>query len=123
MNFPAAVMACLTKYATFSGRASRSEYWYFQLFVHLVLLGIVVIAASVEDTAHVIGAGSSLFYLAIILPSLAAAVRRLHDRNRSGWHYLWVLAPFFGAIVVLIWLCQKGVDGENRFGPDPLLQR
>jgi len=120
MNFPAAVKSCFSKYANFSGRASRSEYWYFQLFIHVVLAILVVMVPIEPDTATAVGIASCAFYLFIWLPSLAAAVRRLHDRNRSGWHYLWVLVPFFGGIVVLIWLCQGGVEGENRFGPDPL---
>ena len=84
----------------------------------VLVLGIVPIA---PDTAKAVGIACCAFNLFVWLPSLAVAVRRLHDRNRSGWHYLWVLAPFFGSIVVLIWLCQEGVEGENRFGPDPLV--
>lgn len=121
MNFPTAVKACLAKYATFAGRASRSEFWYFQLFIALVLALMVVLAAVEARTGPAIGIASCVFYLLVWLPTLAASVRRLHDRNRSGWHYLWVFVPFFGALVVLIWHCQKGVAGDNRFGPDPLL--
>ncbi|TAJ35469.1 MAG: DUF805 domain-containing protein [Reyranella sp.] len=119
MNLPAAVKSCFAKYAIFDGRASRSEYWYFQLFVHVVLAVLVVLVPIVPDMATAVGVAGCVFYLFIWLPSLAAAVRRLHDRNRSGWHYLWVLVPF-GAIAVLIWLCQEGIEGDNRFGPDPL---
>jgi uncharacterized membrane protein YhaH (DUF805 family) len=123
MNFPAAVKSCFSKYAVFDGRASRSEYWYFQLFIHgvlLILVSIVAIVPAVSDTAKAVAIAGCTFYLFVWLASLAVTVRRLHDRNRSGWHYFWVLAPFFGGIVLLIWLCQKGVEGENRFGPDPL---
>ena len=120
MNFPTAVKSCFSRYATFNGRASRSEYWYFQLFVHVTLAVLVVLASIARDMATAVGVAGCVFYLFIWLPSLAAAVRRLHDRNRSGWHYLWVLVPF-GAIAVLIWLSQEGVEGENRFGPDPLV--
>lgn len=120
MNFPAAVKSCFSKYATFDGRASRSEYWYFQLFVLVVLAVLVVLMLVEPDAARVVGVAGCLFYLGIFLPGLAVTVRRLHDRNRSGWHYLWVLLPFFGTFVVLIWVCQEGVEGDNRFGLDPL---
>ncbi len=123
MNFLSAVKTCVAKYATFAGRASRSEYWYFHLFIVLVLVLMVVLAAVEPRTRNAIGIASCVFYLFVWLPSLAVAVRRLHDRNRSAWHYLWVFVPFFGAIVVVIWLCQKGVEGENRFGPDPLWKK
>ena len=121
MNFSAAVRSCFAKYANFNGRASRSEYWYFQLFIFLVLVVMVVLAAIEPPTRTAVGIASCVFYLLVWLPSLAASVRRLHDRNRSGWHYLWVFVPFFGAIVVVIWHCQKGVEGSNRFGGDPLV--
>ena len=124
MSFTAAIKTCFAKYITFRGRAPRSEFWYFHLFVFLVMLVIVVAAAvtatNAREMAPIVGVVGALFYLAIILPGLAVMVRRLHDRNRSGWHYWWVLVPFIGGIIVFIWLCQKGVEGENRFGPDPL---
>jgi uncharacterized membrane protein YhaH (DUF805 family) len=123
MTFMTAVRTCFSKYLVFEGRASRSEFWYFQLFIYLVLLAIVIVAANVQETASAIGTAGIAFYAAIILPGLAATVRRLHDRNRSGWHYWWVLVPIAGGLIVLIWLCQKGVEGENRFGPDPLAAR
>ena len=123
MNFLAAVKSCLSSYAIFAGRASRSEYWYFQLFIFGTLALLVALMPLAPDIAGAVSVACCVFYLVTWLPSLAAAVRRLHDRNRSAWHYLWVFVPFFGAIVVVIWLCQKGVEGENRFGPDPLAVR
>jgi uncharacterized membrane protein YhaH (DUF805 family) len=124
MSFTAAIKTCFAKYITFRGRAPRSEFWYFHLFVFLVMLVIVVAAAvtatNAQEMAPIVGVVGAVFYLAIILPGLAVMVRRLHDRNRSGWHYWWVLVPFVGGIIVFIWMCQKGVEGENRFGPDPL---
>ncbi len=118
MNFPAAVKSGL--YVTFEGRAARSEYWYFQLFACLVYLAFVVVYLAEPRTAEVVGVVSVVVYLGLYLPTLAVTVRRLHDRNRSGWNILWVLVPFFGAIVLLLWFCQRGVEGDNRFGPDPL---
>jgi uncharacterized membrane protein YhaH (DUF805 family) len=120
MNFPDAVKSCLSRYAVFAGRASRSEYWYFQLFIFGTLALLVALMPIASDMAGAVSVAGCVFYLVTWPPNLAAAVRRLHDRNRSAWHYLWVFVPFFGAIVVVIWLCQKGVEGDNRFGPDPL---
>jgi len=67
-----------------------------------------------------LGIAVFVLYVALIPPTIAVTVRRLHDRNRSGWNYWWVLMPFFGALVVLIWCCQRGMEGSNRFGLDPL---
>ena len=125
MGFVEAVRTCLAKYATFSGRASRSEFWWFALFHALVLVAIAVIAAvsamsDVQRVAQAVGVAGAVVYIALILPMLAATIRRLHDRNRSGWSYFWVLVPFVGGLIVLIWCLQRGVEGDNRFGPDPL---
>ncbi len=121
MNFPTAVKAGLSRYVTFEGRAARSEYWYFLLFTLLVYLFVVAVYLIEPRTAEVVGVVFVVVYIGLYLPTLAVAVRRLHDRNRSGWNVLWVLVPFFGAIVLLIWFCQRGVEGDNRFGPDPLV--
>ena len=125
MGFVEAVRTCLAKYATFSGRASRSEFWWFALFHALVLVAIAVFAtvsamSDVQRVAQAVGVAGSVVYIALILPMLAATIRRLHDRNRSGWSYFWVLVPFVGGLIVLIWCLQRGVEGDNRFGPDPL---
>ena len=100
MNFQDSVKTCLSKYADFSGRAGRSEYWWFFLFV--ILFGAAF--AVVSDTLSV------LFYLAVLLPSVAAATRRLHDTNRSGWWQLISLVPLIGTIVLIVFLAQPGTD-------------
>jgi len=123
MTFPDAVKTCLAKYATFSGRATRSEYWFFVLFAFLVLLGAsildnvldVVVFAPVLEGNILAGA----VVLALLLPQIAVAVRRLHDMNHSGWWYLIGLVPAAGGIILVIWFCFEGTRGENRFGPDP----
>ncbi len=115
MGFSEAVGACLSNYATFRGRAPRSEYWYFVLFQVLANM-----AANMIDYAtgsHLVGA---LTDLALILPGLAVAVRRLHDIDKSGWWLLIGLVPVIGWLFVIIWACTKGSLGPNRFGPDPL---
>lgn len=110
MDFMSAVKVCLTeKYCSFNGRASRSEFWWFMLACVL----IIFIAAFVSE---------KLCYIAIIaifLPMLSACVRRLHDTNRSGWFYLIGFIPVVG--LYLYFVCaQKGTEGPNRFGEDPL---
>jgi uncharacterized membrane protein YhaH (DUF805 family) len=124
LTFPDAVRACWSKYATFSGRATRSEYWFFVLFAFLV-----VVAASILDSMlnlvvfePAMGGNmlSSLAMLVLLLPQLSAAVRRLHDLGHSGWWYLIGLVPIVGGAALLVWFCLRGTEGENRFGPDPL---
>jgi uncharacterized membrane protein YhaH (DUF805 family) len=103
------------KYAVFSGRAQRKEYWLFHLFFWVMLL--VVPFADILF----VGLGVVLLLittLALFIPSLAVAVRRLHDINKSGWWLLLYLIPF-GFLVLLVFFCLDGTKGENRFGPDP----
>lgn len=115
MKFGEAVKTCLSKYATFSGRATRSEYWWFYLFN--VLTGIVAVILDA-----IVGSGDSetglgIFYLiwlfGLLLPSLAVSVRRYHDCDFRGW---WILVPIMNVILLFL----AGTKGENRFGPDPL---
>ncbi|MGB7855529.1 MAG: DUF805 domain-containing protein [Pseudolabrys sp.] len=120
MNFVEAIKSGFRNYVTFSGRAARSEYWYWVLFV-----AIGGAAASILDTATFPGTGidfspiNSLFGLAVFLPGLALAFRRLHDMDGSAW-WLLIFFTVIGAFVLLYWFCQKGTTGPNRFGPDPL---
>ena len=117
MNFGQAIKTCLNKYATISGRATRSEYWYFFLF-----LVIVNIVASVLDPT-IFGDMPVLYLiatLALLVPSIAAGVRRLHDTDKAGWWLLVGLIPVIGTIVLIVFFCQRGSVGTNQFGPDPL---
>ncbi|MCZ7417958.1 MULTISPECIES: DUF805 domain-containing protein [unclassified Micromonospora] len=120
MSFADAVRSVLSQYATFQGRARRSEYWWFSLF--LLLVGI---AARVVDSALGVdfeasgGPVSLVVNLALLLPSLAVSVRRLHDLDRSGWWLLLALIPIVGWIVLLVFAVQNGTPGPNRFGPSP----
>ncbi len=134
MGFTEAVRTVLTrKYATFSGRASRSEYWWFQLFywIALVVVGILTVALAAvfnaNETSLFIFIPIGLLVLAMLLPVIALQVRRFHDRDMSGWWYLGAVivgnVPFVGILVwiaVFVISCLKGTDGPNRFGPDPL---
>jgi uncharacterized membrane protein YhaH (DUF805 family) len=115
MGFGQAISSGFSNYVNFSDRACRSEYWFWFLFViigNIVTLGI--------DYAIGIQIISSLFSLAVLIPGIAIAVRRLHDLDRSGWWILLWFIPIVGWIILLIWFCTKGTDGPNRFGPDPL---
>lgn len=98
MTFQESVKVCFSKYADFGGRATRSEYWWFILFIVLVSLA----ASLLSNTL------SALFSLATLVPSIAAATRRLHDTNRSGWWQLIVLVPVIGWIVLIVFLVQEG---------------
>ncbi len=121
MSFTQAVRSVLTQYVGFGGRARRSEYWWYALFS--VLVGIVAVildnalGTDFESTGN--GLISLLLNLALFLPSLAVAVRRLHDTDRSGWWLLIALIPLVGAIVLLVFFCQDSTPGQNRFGPSP----
>lgn len=105
----------LKKYAVFSGRARRKEYWMFILFNFIIVLGLGV----VEGLAGGPGVLGSLYSLAVLIPSIAVSVRRLHDTNRSGWWLLIGVVPLIGAIVLLIFVVQDSQPGENRYGPNP----
>lgn len=105
----------LQKYAEFTGRARRSEYWYFALanFIIAIILGII------QRGVGIIGIISMLYSLAILIPSIAVGVRRLHDTNRSGWWLLLAFIPLVGAIILIIFFVQEGDSTENQYGPNP----
>ena len=128
MDFGEAVRTCLSKYATFEGRASRSEYWWFVLFEIMVIFGGMLIAGILG--AAVGGHNSNMGVLLIslvlavsilglFLPRLAVTVRRLHDTDHSGAYFLIVFLPF-GGIFLLIWACSRGTAGANKYGNNPL---
>ena len=127
MGFTEAVKTVFSKYATFSGRATRSEYWWFYLFNFimywgLTIIGMVIGGASGGAEGMLAGGGigfvlTLIYGLAIILPGLAVTVRRLHDSNRSGWNCLWVILPIVGPIVLLIFVLQGSYPADNIYGP------
>jgi uncharacterized membrane protein YhaH (DUF805 family) len=113
-------LAVLKKYAVFSGRARRKEYWYFFLFniiVSIILLAIDVATGSLSSEA---GAGlwQGIYMLAVLIPYIAVSVRRVHDTNRSGWWLLIGLIPLIG-IVLLVFMVQDSKPAENQFGSNP----
>ncbi|HBS50597.1 MAG TPA: DUF805 domain-containing protein [Rhodobacteraceae bacterium] len=117
MDFKTAVTTCFNKYATFEGRARRSEYWWWFLFLLLsnLVLGLLDGALFGENTA-ILG---PLFSLAVFLPSLAVGARRLHDTGRSGWWLLLGLIPLVGFLVLLFFFVQPGDEATNEYGPPP----
>jgi uncharacterized membrane protein YhaH (DUF805 family) len=115
MGFGEAISAGFSNYVNFSGRASRSEFWFWILFIILA-----EIVTSIIDYAIGANVVTGLFGLATFLPSLGLWIRRLHDLDRTGWWVLIWLIPIIGWIILIIWFCTRGTDGPNRFGPDPL---
>jgi uncharacterized membrane protein YhaH (DUF805 family) len=110
----------LKKYAVFGGRSRRKEYWYFVLFsviVSLVLSAIDALLGTFGSTN--VGLLGGIYGLAVLIPSIAVSVRRLHDIDRTGWWVLIGLVPVIGTIVLLVFAVLDGTPGENRFGPNP----
>lgn len=117
MSFGTAITTFWSKYAVFSGRARRSEYWYIFLFVTLVSFGIaIVFPGQGEDRAS---AASNLWSLATLVPNLAAGARRLHDTGRSGKNLWWLILPIVGWIILLIYVLEDSKPGTNEYG-DPV---
>ena len=109
-------IAVLKKYAVFSGRAQRAEYWYFYLFSMIINSVLVIFSFIIGDNWDTLGI---LFSLAIIIPTLAVTIRRLHDTGRSGWMILISLIPLVGGIWLLILMIIDSQAGENKYGPNP----
>ncbi|WP_293404335.1 DUF805 domain-containing protein [Phenylobacterium sp.] len=125
----------LRKYADFTGRARRMEFWLFWLFligiqiVFSILIGMVggptAVADPTDPFAVLNGPAKALYgvfglvMLGLLIPSLAVAMRRLHDTNRTGWWLALGLIPFLGALVLLIFYVLDGTPGPNKYGPDP----
>jgi len=115
-------IAVLKKYATFSGRACRSEYWYYVLFYLLISIVLSLMDGILGSARHE-GGGllSGLFALGTLLPTIGVGVRRLHDIGRSGWWLLVGFVPLVGGLV-LLWFAGKDSDpGDNAYGPNPKL--
>ena len=102
------------KYAEFNGRARRAEYWYFTLFNFLILMGLAFVGMMLNMPR--IG---GLYYLAVLVPGIAVALRRLHDVGKSGWYLLLIFVPLIGAIWLIVLFCTEGTRGMNEYGPDP----
>jgi uncharacterized membrane protein YhaH (DUF805 family) len=114
-------IGALKKYATFSGRAQRAEYWYFILFYFLIYLGLAMLDGLTGTFNAETGVGvlTAIFSLATFLPYLAVGVRRLHDIGRSGWWLLIGIIPLIGVIVLIVFLVKDSEPGENLYGANP----
>ena len=108
-------VGCWKKYATFSGRARRKEYWMFVLFNMLIAFGVNV----VDAVLGMEGLLGGLYSLAVLIPGWAVFTRRMHDIGKSGWWWLIGLVPVVGAIVLLVFMCKDGQPGDNAYGPNP----
>jgi uncharacterized membrane protein YhaH (DUF805 family) len=125
------VLEVFSKYAVFSGRARRKEYWYWYLFNFIVSIFIAVVSVVINlpngtETDNGLGwfglfinLVAIVYSLGIFIPNLAVTVRRLHDTNRSGWWYFISMVPFIGGIILLIYLIEDSSPGDNQYGPNP----
>jgi uncharacterized membrane protein YhaH (DUF805 family) len=114
-------LEAIRKYAVFTGRSRRSEYWYFVLFNALIIIALTVVdvAMGLYSIKGDVGLLSGIYSLAIFIPSFAVTVRRLHDTDRSGWWVLLALIPIVGVIVLIVFFATDGTPGSNRFGENP----
>lgn len=108
-------------YANFSGRARRSEYWYFLLMNMIIAIGAIIIdsVSGLNIAPLPYGYVYFAYLLLTLLPGFAVAIRRLHDVGKSGWFFLISFIPFIGAIWLLVLFCSEGESGTNAYGPDP----
>ena len=119
MGFRQAIAACFSKYADFHGRAARPEYWWFALFNALASILASIVDKNVIGDVIGVPVVQAIVALALVVPTVAVAVRRLHDTDRSGWWLLIAFVPLIGAILLLVWFCSRGTTASNRFGAEP----
>ena len=123
IGFMKAIKVCLSKYFDFKGRARRSEYWYFLLFVMLVSFTLAFAEGFYAGYTGQLDFEESIFanifYLFVVIPSIAVSVRRLHDIGRTGWWVLISFIPIVGTLVLLIWHCADGEKDTNIYGVSP----
>ena len=114
-------LQALKKYATFSGRARRKEYWMYILFYVVILLVLTIVDGLIGTRIADAGLGilTAIYALAVLIPTLAVTVRRLHDTGRSGWWILIQLIPLVGVFILLYFLVSDSNPGQNAYGPSP----
>ena len=123
MSFIESIKSVFSQYVGFSGRARRSEYWWFALFVFIIEF-ILAFLGKMNGAGDIQGMNiftilTGIFCLAIFLPSLAVTIRRLHDTGKSGWWVLLYLIPVIGEIIILIFCLFDSEPGVNKYGPNP----
>ncbi len=120
MSFKEAVQSVFSKYAVFEGRARRSEYWYFVLFNSIVSLVLSLIGQMIGGDGSSFQSGlTGVYSLAVLVPSIAVSVRRLHDVGKAGTWYLINFVPIIGWIVFIVFAAKDSDPGENQYGPCP----
>lgn len=119
MTFQDAVRVCLSKYADFSGRARRSEYWWFVVFAAVASTVASVLDAIIGTRFGGTGLIQVLVTLVLLIPSLAVGVRRLHDVGQTGWWVLLLLIPVVGAVVLILAFYIRDSAPDNQYGPSP----
>ena len=113
-------VAVLKKYVEFNGRASRTEFWMFALFNFIASVVLRVIDGVLGlKTAHGVGLLATIYGLAVLLPYLGVAARRLHDSGRSAWWLLLLLVPIVGWLILLVFYILESQPGDNAYGPNP----
>mgnify|MGYP004001944373 CR=1 FL=1 len=121
LSFFQSIGTCFKKYFTANGRASRSEYWFFQLFfIILSIPAMVFDENSTNDTYLILIIVSFVAILILFIPNICVSIRRLHDLNKTGWLILLSLIPFIGGLILFVMLIAKGTEGKNKFGNYPL---
>lgn len=123
VSFSQAVRMAFDSYCRFQGRSSRSEYWWWVLFVAILSFCIGIIEGILGFSMTAVQTTSGILSLVLLLPGLGLSVRRLHDINKSGWWILLGLIPVVGAIILIIWFAQNSQMQDNQYGPVPNLAR
>lgn len=123
VSFSQAVRMAFDSYCRFQGRSSRSEYWWWVLFVAILSFCIGIIEGILGFSMTAVQTTSGILSLALLLPGLGLSVRRLHDIGKSGWWILLGFIPLVGAIVLIIWFAQNSQMQDNQYGPVPNLAR
>ena len=122
MTFGQAIQSAFKNYANFQGRATRSEFWWFQLFYLIVIIAIEILGGILGRNGIGIAMGALVLVgLGFFLPGLGLVIRRLHDTDRSGWWIFISMVPLVGGILLLVWYCTPGTPGPNKYGVGNLM--
>lgn len=110
---------CLSKFADFSGRARRREYWTFALVNCLIAMLLLILGLAFGEDSPASNILVTIFYLIMLVPNLSVSVRRLHDIGKSGWYMFLSLIPLIGGLILLVWALMDSESGENQYGKNP----
>lgn len=110
---------CLSKFADFSGRARRREYWTFVLVNCLIAMLLLILGLAFGEDSPASNIMVTIFYLIMLVPNLSVSVRRLHDIGKSGWYMFLSLIPLIGSLLLLVWSFMDSEPDENQYGENP----